>query len=518
MQPLHANYLGNLGVTQLNLGDLEAAERTLRKALMVFPSPLMLENMALVHRNARHRGVELDESPIPGARFLDEGSRPLAKDFCTNESVRVSFNNAEASSSWGNVEAIARAAEALDVCGFAVVHNALHGALLERIRTAQHRVLTNMLDHARGGNASSTAGGGGGAGVGAEADMAAMHKLGKISSQGRYLAHLPFEPPFDDPGLLDNAAVGPVLDRLLGGGVTGDSVQYSVDVLSSVTSLPRTGAQHWHADAGFLYEKDGRGYFDEEDGSGRTLPAFGAITFWPLVDTPPSRGPAEFLAGSHIACAQEHKESLTHEEVGVDEETGRTTARTGGVDVCPGVVHLLSDAPAGSCVMFDMRTMHRGGANLDPVSRPMLYITFSAPWWTDAVNFHAPQSSRFDSYSAKYRRRVARLDHLRYVAELERLAAANGVDPRALQSAYNYDPLHFKDISPEQAKKEARWSTRALHRARELWASTSAGGGEEGGRLGVEVAVDGGAGGAGEEEEEDEGPVNSWSELRGDDD
>ncbi len=56
----------------------------------------------------------------------------------------------------------------------------------------------------------------------------------------------------------------------------------------------------------------------------------------------------------------------------------------------------------GSAIVFDHRVVHRGTANTavgehlsaEDRQRPMLYLTFAKPWFTDSVNF--PTESVFD--------------------------------------------------------------------------------------------------------------------------
>ncbi|GMH58388.1 hypothetical protein TrRE_jg4080, partial [Triparma retinervis] len=43
--------------------------------------------------------------------------------------------------------------------------------------------------------------------------------------------------------------------------------------------------------------------------------------------------------------------------------------------------------PSGGFLMFDIRTLHRGGANLTPVGRDVLYVTFAWNWWRDIHMF-----------------------------------------------------------------------------------------------------------------------------------
>jgi ectoine hydroxylase-related dioxygenase (phytanoyl-CoA dioxygenase family) len=52
--------------------------------------------------------------------------------------------------------------------------------------------------------------------------------------------------------------------------------------------------------------------------------------------------------------------------------------------------------PTGSCVLWDFRLLHGGTANRSAVQRPMLYCTYSRPWYQDPVNFRGKRMRRVD--------------------------------------------------------------------------------------------------------------------------
>ena len=43
--------------------------------------------------------------------------------------------------------------------------------------------------------------------------------------------------------------------------------------------------------------------------------------------------------------------------------------------------------PAGGALLFDYRLKHRGLGNHSTVERPLLYLTYSRPFWLDVYNF-----------------------------------------------------------------------------------------------------------------------------------
>ena len=73
-----------------------------------------------------------------------------------------------------------------------------------------------------------------------------------------------------------------------------------VDTFSHVTSKPHSPRQHWHRDAGALF--DGVGDLESHQ-----LPPHGVVTFVPLIDVSEELGPTEYLLKSHIPCPPNEK-------------------------------------------------------------------------------------------------------------------------------------------------------------------------------------------------------------------
>jgi hypothetical protein len=106
--------------------------------------------------------------------------------------------------------------------------------------------------------------------------------------------------------------------------------------------------QEWHMDGGHL---------DEE----RYLPCHCLTVFVPLVDLCADNGATEFSLGSHL-----------HE--------------------CEDLGERVLECLAGSAIVFDYRTLHRGTANRTTADRPILYFTYARSWFEDPVNYrHANQ-------------------------------------------------------------------------------------------------------------------------------
>lgn len=173
---------------------------------------------------------------------------------------------------------------------------------------------------------------------------------------GRYdMLHGTDAAPFTDPGIRDNPRWMPLVRRLLGADAT---------LLFCGLLMTRGGAsdQPWHTDGEHLFGPEVP-----------TLPAHCLNVFLPLVDVTADNGGTEFCPGSHFLTAgvpEIYEQSPEHvERIGW---RGRP---------------LALEIPAGSAVVFDYRLLHRGLANRTDRSRPILYLTFAAPWFRDLHNF-----------------------------------------------------------------------------------------------------------------------------------
>ena len=111
-------------------------------------------------------------------------------------------------------------------------------------------------------------------------------------------------------------------------------------------------AQQWHMDGDNLFE-------DEVN-----LPCHCLTVFVPLVDLVMANGPTEFCLGTHL-----HSDEYPNGEV-------------------------CLEAVAGSAILFDYRLLHRGTPNHTAHDRPILYYTYSKPWYRDPVNYRYEQSKR----------------------------------------------------------------------------------------------------------------------------
>ncbi|GMI03875.1 hypothetical protein TrVE_jg2538 [Triparma verrucosa] len=137
-----------------------------------------------------------------------------------------------------------------------------------------------------------------------------------------------------------NAAWMPIVHRCLGEKV--ERVH-----MGCFLSLPGSHHQIYHQDGVHLSETTQR-------------PCHAVNVFIPLVDLCMANGPTEFVLGSHILENDDYDRSKIE----------------------------TPTAPAGSPVIFDYRTGHRGMGNSTEEARPILYLTYSADGkFSDKVNF-----------------------------------------------------------------------------------------------------------------------------------
>ena len=161
-------------------------------------------------------------------------------------------------------------------------------------------------------------------------------------SKGRYEVKTPLAPPFISRDLLENFAIKGLADEFL------QTPRAEIDTLSSVTSLPRTPAQHWHRDAGFLFP-----------GNEAELPPHGVVIFMPLIGVGMKNGPTEFLTKSHIPCRKSREQELKLPDLDVH---GNPSGGVWTVDECPWATErFVATGKAGDAIMFDLRILHRGG-------------------------------------------------------------------------------------------------------------------------------------------------------------
>ena len=163
---------------------------------------------------------------------------------------------------------------------------------------------------------------------------------GKNVGNGRRMLPIQLENALLDPLIFANPLVAMILHEALG-------PDYLIDNVTCVTALPGAEAQHLHADHPDL--------FAEMPETRAQTGCYAATLAIPLIDLSSETGTTELHPGSHLSRDQARRER-------------------------PYV-------QAGGGYLIDYRLQHRGLANVSAKQRPILYIVYARPWFTDTVNF-----------------------------------------------------------------------------------------------------------------------------------
>lgn len=163
--------------------------------------------------------------------------------------------------------------------------------------------------------------------------------------------------------------------------VLGDDAEHSFSGV--VFSDPGSGAQYWHIDS------------PHEDAAHRPPHALNAMVA--LHDIPLAMGPTEIAPGSHVltnhlANPLLVRDELVYQHAATTPET--LVAGTGRTPPRPWVEAM----PAGSCLLFDDRILHRGLANRSAATRYVAYFSCRRAGYAENTHFESSRSV-FDSTS-----------------------------------------------------------------------------------------------------------------------
>jgi ectoine hydroxylase-related dioxygenase (phytanoyl-CoA dioxygenase family) len=195
--------------------------------------------------------------------------------------------------------------------------------------------------------------------------------------QGRWEVLLPMELARSE--IVANEKVMKVLRRpaILG----PDLVLHSMGMaLSDADSK----AQNWHTDDDYLFET---ALHNVAGISQHDLPAYAITMMVPLLSMTPEHGPTDFCIGSsNLASMKEERD-----DVYLRDETLRPhlfeqpDLADDGDDDSDHCKHVRTPIlNFGDVLLFDYQMIHRGGRNVSPDLRAMLYMTFSRFWYKDA--------------------------------------------------------------------------------------------------------------------------------------
>lgn len=183
----------------------------------------------------------------------------------------------------------------------------------------------------------------------------------------RFMITIELAPPFDDQRLITNPWLASVLVDVLGD-------DYVLESFGVVCSLPGARRQNPHRDGGILFP---------ELGINRLLPTVAVTVAIPLLEMNEINGTTELWLGSHRDFDRD-----------ADAEGVRLVV------------------PEGSCALWDFRLLHGGTENRGSMPRPLLYLTYSRPWFVDHGNF--------GEKNPKQRRIIASADFLSGLGERDR--------------------------------------------------------------------------------------------------
>jgi ectoine hydroxylase-related dioxygenase (phytanoyl-CoA dioxygenase family) len=164
---------------------------------------------------------------------------------------------------------------------------------------------------------------------------------GPNRGSNRYQMFLPWEPPFADPVVYENPRVMPILERVMGQDLI-------MTYLASDTPMPGSEHQRVHSDTRLLFPE-----------TQLSLPAYGLVANFALVDVTEENGPLELWpGGTHFFPLRPDMERHA-----------------------PAMLSVHLTMRAGSMLLRDLRCWHRGTPNRGARSRPHVALVYTRPWY-----------------------------------------------------------------------------------------------------------------------------------------
>ncbi len=169
---------------------------------------------------------------------------------------------------------------------------------------------------------------------------------------------MPLVEPFSNPQVIANPIVVQVLDRVIG-------AEYRCGFYHSNTAYPGSGTQPVHRDDQPLFGTE----------LGVPHPTVAVVLNIPLCDFTEENGSTEVWPGTHLI---------------VDADPG--DARKLGERI-ENISSIRTNIPAGSLVIRDLRTWHRGMPNNSDHARTMLAIVFQRGWRSSQTECEIPSAT-----------------------------------------------------------------------------------------------------------------------------
>ena len=156
----------------------------------------------------------------------------------------------------------------------------------------------------------------------------------------RVMLSVKLKGPYLEAPVYANPILLTVLSHLLGPDIL-------IDSFTCVIAMPGAGDQEIYVDH--------PGLFPVRPGIEADLPPYAITVVIPLLDLTPETGTTRLFPGTHRGLEDDNSE--------------------------------LPYIGRGDCFLFDYRLRPQGTANHSGAARPVLYISYSPPWFTDIRNF-----------------------------------------------------------------------------------------------------------------------------------
>lgn len=171
--------------------------------------------------------------------------------------------------------------------------------------------------------------------------------LGKPNNVGdkRFTVPIRMQPPFNDPAVYANPALISMLTQAMG-------QRPILSAFGVVVTENGARMQHVHREHPLL--------FSSEKGNAG-IPPYAVTVLVPLIDLDEESGGTQFWEGTH------------------------TTTNDDPLEKPSSVIY----TPAGSCLTFDYRLFHGGMPCSADHKRPLLYYSYSLPWFVDTLAYQS---------------------------------------------------------------------------------------------------------------------------------
>ena len=260
----------------------------------------------------------------------------------------------------GDVSIFAEAVARLRRCGVVALQNVLNRSFLHDYRAA----FTDFAWKLQTGEIDTS-------GKTSNGERFFMHRLqdgGSRRTPARWEMLLPRS--FASQELVRASAIDGILSHFA---VLGP--RYVLHSLGVAIAEAGVAGQVWHCDSPYPFEWG--------TAAGSDIPPYAITMMVPLLNLTVDHGPTIFCIGTshthgvfpeayYVASEDPTFRAKAFLQISKDDCREGTGLRE--------VQHVLQ---FGDAVLFDYQTFHRGGRNLSPDTRAVLYLTFSRPWYKD---------------------------------------------------------------------------------------------------------------------------------------